>query len=99
MSISRLLKAPALTWIFALSQTSLPRPCAARERRYRKDGNRMGHRESVLTEHGYEVTYKTSPKYRGSTPTRHCIAIKDGVRYFAFTIDHRELPDHYKRIV
>jgi hypothetical protein len=62
----------------------------------------MGDREAILLPRGYEVTYRECRKYRGSVATKQCIAMKDGVRYFAFKVcpkvcphDH---PDHYHRI-
>jgi hypothetical protein len=58
----------------------------------------MGHRESILSAKGYEVRYEELPKESGSVASKHCIAIKDGVEHFAFTICDPEYPDHYRRI-
>ncbi len=60
----------------------------------------MGYRESILSQRGYEVRYET--RYtRGAGAKRVCIAIKDGVRSFAFRIGHEcpdDCPDHYQHI-
>jgi hypothetical protein len=60
----------------------------------------MGHRESILSPRGYEVTYETR-QTRGAGEKRVCVAIKDGVRHFAFKICHEcpdDRPDHYQHI-
>lgn len=53
----------------------------------------MGYRESILTPHGYRVTYVRRPGYRGSDPKDICIAEINGVTYYPF-----KDPGHYGRI-
>lgn len=58
----------------------------------------MGHRKSILSSHGYQVRYEERPKERDCPASKHCIAIKGSVKYFAFTICHPANPDTYQRI-
>jgi len=60
----------------------------------------MGHRESILSPQGYEVTYETR-QTRGAGAKKVCVAIKGGVKHFAFRIGHEcpnDSADHYQRI-
>jgi Phosphotransferase enzyme family len=58
----------------------------------------MGHRQAVLSAQGFVVRYDVLPRDRGAPGSTHCIATKDGIKYFAFTILPPEHPDHHKRI-
>jgi hypothetical protein len=58
----------------------------------------MEYHEAILSPLGYEVTYKQCRRYRGSEPMKLCIAIKDGMKYFAFKICRPAYPNHFCRI-
>jgi hypothetical protein len=54
--------------------------------------------EEILAPHGYEIRYDTREKYRGSSPTKLCIAMKGGTNHYAFKISLPDSPDHHQRI-
>jgi hypothetical protein len=54
--------------------------------------------EDTLSPQGYRVQYVTREKYRGSDRTKLCIAIKGGVKHYAFRICDPDHPDHHRRI-
>jgi hypothetical protein len=54
--------------------------------------------EDILSPRGYQVQYVTREKYAGSDSTTLCIAIKGGVKYYAFKVCAPDHPDHHRRI-
>jgi hypothetical protein len=58
----------------------------------------MRYREAILSPLGYEITYQERRKYRGSSVKRLCIAVRNGVTYFAFRVCPPDTPEHYRRI-
>jgi hypothetical protein len=59
----------------------------------------MGHRRLILSPLGYEIRCDELPKERGCVvAANQCIAIKGGVKHFAFNICPPDHPDHYERI-
>src|SRR5437899_594323 len=59
----------------------------------------LGHRESILVQHGYQVRYEELLRYRGSSVARVCRATRADTGYFAFTADpQHQAVDHFRRI-
>jgi hypothetical protein len=54
--------------------------------------------KDILSPQGYQVRYATREKYRGSESTTLCIAVKGGVKHYAFKICAPDDPKHHRRI-
>jgi len=54
--------------------------------------------EDILSPQGFQVQCVNREKYAGSDSTTICIAIKGGVKHYAFKVCPPDHPDHHRRI-